>query len=1288
MSAAVSSHVGVSGVRTVGGLIPADLLGRIVAGTDLPGLTADDYRLELGITPREAANRAWSVLTGAWAAYRDALDARPEGDRATTLTREKWLAVLLRELGFGRVPTTPAGGIQADDRSFPVSHQAGLLPIHLLGWKVDLDRKTPGVAGAAERPPHSMLQELLNRSDDHLWAILSNGSQLRLLRDSSSLVGQAFVEFDLESILDGGSFSDFVALYLICHQTRFESVSPDAGPEDCWLERWRADAVETGARALGDLRNGVKAALEVLGTGFLQHPANSELRTRLGPEGDLDPHAYHRALLRLVYRLLFCFVAEDRGLLLDPGASAAARSRYTDWFSTARLRRIATKRRGTRHADQWQSLSLVVDGLGSDEGRPELGLPGLGGIFRHSSADSVTGCQLTNDSLLAAIRHLCIIQPIEGGPRRTVDYRHLGAEELGGIYESLLELVPKVDAGVHVFSLEVLAGNERKTTGAHYTPTALIDVLLEWSLDVLLDEAEAKPDPEAALLALTVCDPAVGSGHFLVAAAKRIAHRLARARSGDAEPSQTDVHQALRDVIGRCVYGIDISPMAVELCKVSLWLEAMEPGKPLGFLDHHIVNGNGLIGVTPRLLDEGVPDAAFTAIEGDHKPTVTARRRTNSLQRSRRNQSLLGLSMDSAALVTPIAVEMASIEALPDDTPAQVQEKADRYETLEHAAVTERARVAADAWCAAFMVVKDADHVTINDDTVRTASENPGGLTPAQRAEIEQLREQYQFLHWHLAFPQVFTVDLDRGGETGCTSGFDLIAGNPPWDTLSPDAKEFFAKYEPQIRFENRDGQLAIIEHLTENQAVADAWSEHRRELFGLVHFLKNSGRYRMYAPGNLGKGDFNIYRMFVETALSMISESGWAAQVTPAGLFNGANASAIRRELFERYQLVLIAGLVNTGGHWFPGAHSMMGFALYSARRGSATDTFSSGFGIADETGLARLRSDPIRIEVATVRLQSPDALAISETKPGPDAEIAATLYGAWPAFGAETSGHPRRRYAAEVHMGNDRDLFTDFEPGLPVYEGRMIDQYDHRAKAYRSGRGRAAVWEPLPFGGSGKAIVSQWRVPLRNLPEKVRERVGRYRVAFCDVASPGNERTLVAALVPPGVVCGHKAPTLTLGDDDDWAYLPWLVAANSFCVDFLARKKVTLSMALNVVDSLPLPRLLPGDTHLDRLAPLALRLTCTAPDMVSYWNAMSVYGWCELVEEGSVPADALLDESARAEARAEIDAVVAKRLYGLSRDQLAYVLDQFPVLERKDRKAFGTFATKDRVLEWFDRV
>ena len=489
-------------VRSVGGLVPPDLLGRVLAGdSDLGGLRPADFHLGAGESPREAANRAWSYLLGSWGAFRQSVDRLPATDAAVGLTRERWLSLLFRELGYGRVPLTPPGGLVVGDRSFPVSHLWGQSPIHLLGWNTDLDRRTAGVAGAATRPPQAMVQEFLNRSDEHLWGVLSNGRVLRLMRDSTSLVGQSYLEFDLEAMFDGEVFSDFVLLFLLVHQSRVEVLSEGGPASDCWLERWRSAAVQSGTRALGLLREGVQAAIETLGTGFVRHPANGELNRALA-SGELSLEEFHRGLLRLVYRLLFVFVAEDRDVLLDPDAGPVARQRYEQYFSTGRLRRLSTRRRGSQHGDVWQALRLVLDALGREGGRPELGLPGLGGLFDSGPGDVLAGWSLANEPLLTAVRRLAVVQP-KGQPRRVVDYRNLGAEELGGIYESLLELVPRHDPVTRTFSLEVLAGNERKTSGSYYTPSGLIDLVLDTALDPLLDDAEKADDPQAALLGLT-----------------------------------------------------------------------------------------------------------------------------------------------------------------------------------------------------------------------------------------------------------------------------------------------------------------------------------------------------------------------------------------------------------------------------------------------------------------------------------------------------------------------------------------------------------------------------------------------------------------------------------------------------------------------------------------------------------------------------------------------------------------------------------------------------------------
>jgi hypothetical protein len=241
-------------------------------------------------------------MRGVWVRFQDELTSLSDSDAAIGLTRERFLLPLLNQLDYGRVSPVPAGGLAADgpDKRFPISHLwAGAIPIHLLGAGIDVDKRTPGVAGAARQAPQSMVQEYLNRTNNHLWAILSNGRTLRLLRDSTSLTGSAYVEFDLDAIFGGEIFSDFLLMYRMCHQSRLAALDAEIGQASCWMERWREAAAETGARALDQLRNGVVEALETLGNGFLNHQDNQQLREQIS-SGELAVSDFHHALLRVV----------------------------------------------------------------------------------------------------------------------------------------------------------------------------------------------------------------------------------------------------------------------------------------------------------------------------------------------------------------------------------------------------------------------------------------------------------------------------------------------------------------------------------------------------------------------------------------------------------------------------------------------------------------------------------------------------------------------------------------------------------------------------------------------------------------------------------------------------------------------------------------------------------------------------------------------------------------------------------------------------------------------------
>ena len=474
--------------RTEGQILPPDLLTRIVErDSDLEGLDPSSYHL-VGQTLNEAISRSWTVLQGLWSVFKDRRAALPEGQPETAMTRERWLLPLFRELDYGRLETMQA--VEIEGKSYPISHRWRHTPIHLVGFRTDLDKRTPGVAGAARISPHGLVQEFLNRSEDTLWAFLSDGLRLRILRDNASLTRQAYVEFDLEAMMDGEVYPDFVLLWLLCHESRVEAERP----EECHLEKWSRAAAQRGTCALEGLRDGVEKAISALGSGFLSHRANDELRARLRT-GELDTQDYYRQLLRLVYRLPFLFVAEDRGLLLDPDSDEAAKDCYTRFYSTRKMRNQAEKRVGTRHSDLYQALSLVMDKLGVERGCPELGLPALGSfLFSREAMPDLTGAEVSNHKLLDAVRALSFT--MVDGAYRTVDYKNLGAEELGSVYDSLLELQPELDSASGSFTLRAVTGNERKTTGSYYTPHSLVTSFLDTALDPVLDEAARKRNRE------------------------------------------------------------------------------------------------------------------------------------------------------------------------------------------------------------------------------------------------------------------------------------------------------------------------------------------------------------------------------------------------------------------------------------------------------------------------------------------------------------------------------------------------------------------------------------------------------------------------------------------------------------------------------------------------------------------------------------------------------------------------------------------------------------------------
>ena len=921
----------------------------------LAGTRPEDYGLSPGERLNEVITHSWNRLRKHYGEFCAAAENLADGEAGTGLTNDKWSLPLLRELGFGFLPAF--AGPEITGRTYAIGRFFGPVAVHLVGRGLSLDRRAAGQRGAAAANPHGLVQEFLNRSDAHLWAIVSNGLRLRIMRDSQTLSRQSFLEFDLEAMFAGEVYSDFVLLWLIAHASRFAPRHDDR-PETCWLEQWAREAERQGARALGELRGGVERALRILGRGFTSHPRNVALREALR-SGALPADGFHGQLLRVAYRLIFLFVAEDRTLdgqsLLHPRDDSdrgrAARDAYAAHYGTARLRYLAGRIKGSRHSDLWRQFRLLAGSLSGEPdfeaARRRLALPALGSfLWSRESTPELNDADLTNYDFLEALRHLAFTR--QNKILRPVDYRNLGAEELGGVYEGLLALTPRVSGDGADFTFAEFAGNARKTSGSYYTPDALVQSLLDSALDPVVEAAvrgKSCAEAERAILDLKVCDPAVGSGHFLVGTAHRLARHLARIRAhsaGEREPSPLLYQHALRDVIGHCLYGVDMNPMAAELCPVSLWLEALEPGKPLSFLDHHIRVGNSLLGTTPESIEAGLPDGTFKAQQDDDREICTRLRKRNKLERESGQQDMGYLMVaEPPAEYDTLASRSRWIDESPNDTLSDVQRKAAQLRRLVVSSQYRHRQRIADAWCAAFVQSKQAGRdpaLCITTDTLRGLEADPDALAPAQRREVEHFAREYQFFHWHLAFPEVF----DNGG-------FDCVLGNPPWEHTELKEKEWFAERNPEIAAPRTGAERKrLINNLKiDDPVLYGSFAAALRQHEHVSHLLRNTGRFP-----HCGRGRVNYYAVFAEAMRNILSERGRVGCVLQTGIATDDTTKFFFQDIVGTKSLVSLFDFENRSG-LFPDVDSRMKFCLFTAGSGAqpAADLGRTGGHIAGDS-------------------------------------------------------------------------------------------------------------------------------------------------------------------------------------------------------------------------------------------------------------------------------------------------------------------------------------------------
>ena len=1264
-----------------GALLAPDFLNK-VAHLDATEQSETDYDIPRGLRLRDEIGRYWKIAQNLWQDF-SVRRKRTDVDSHAVTVRDFLEPFCRQVLGFADMRSI--GQVTLDERIFPIGFAAGeaRVPLVFAAHDQRLDKPSSRHGdGLRRRSPFLLAQEYLNANDNCMWALVSNGLTLRILRDNPSLTRPAYIEADLEAIFNEGLYPDFAALWLLAHASRFGKVGIE--PTDCALERWRNTAQEDGIRARTQLRVGVTEALRALGTGFLAHKDNAELRRRI-ETGELSTQAYFEQLLRLIYRFIFLATIEDRELVFAPEATVEARERYLAGYSFTRLRQLAARRRSyDRHADLWQVLTITFGGLGS--GQPALGLPALGGLFDAAQCPDLDAARLENQSLLSALFSLCFFR--NGASLSRVNYRDMDSEELGSVYESLLELVPQLvlTSGARKFGFisdeeeGTTKGNARKLTGSYYTPDSLVQELIKSALEPIVARtvAESPQEPVKALLELTVCDPACGSGHFLLAAARRIADEVALLRAQEGSPTEGDFRHALRDVVAHCIYGVDKNPMAVELARTALWLEAYTPDRPLTFLDAHLRCGDALLGVLDdAVLQDGIPDKAFNALSGDDKEVVKRLKKANRdalkaiVKAKEKSHQMLSLDLGEG-------VDAATFEALPDDTLEALQAKRAAHAALEANIATSKARLAADIFVAAFVLPKTANTeacvptsqdlwLVLNGDTPR-----PGIANSAHEAA-----HAAQAFHWWQAFPQVKVK-----------GGFDVLLGNPPWEVSQMGEEEYFAARAPSIAaLAGEKRKRAILRLEIENPMLWKAYLVDSQRIEATNTYIRESGRFPLTAIGKL-----NTYPLFAETFSQLVQEQGRAGFIVPTGIATDDSTKAFFAGMTQQSRLHSLYDFRTGPGLFADVGHQRFKFCLMTLGVAKQTDFLFYALSVDELTDERK----HFTLTPEEFQLINPNTLTCPVFRSERDAILTKKLYRAAPVLIAEgpTEINPWGITFSQglFNMTSDSGLFHDAAgpDRLPVYEAKMIHHFDHRWATYSadgSGDVSSAQKQDPTFSVTPRYWAEAAEVEVR-LRDKGWKRA--WLMGWRDICRSTDERTVIAGLIPRLGV-GNKMPLFLFGahiEPKQAAAFYGNLAALAF--DFVARQKIG-GTTLNYFYLKQFPFLPPDrytDVDLAFIVPRVLELTYTAHDLKSW-----------AIDLGFDGPPFPWNKERRAQLRAELDAYYA-RLYGLTRDELRYILDPadvmgedypsetFRVLKNNEIREFGEYRTQRLVLAAWDRL
>ena len=1221
----------------------------------------------------------------------------------------------------------------------------GLAIVESKRWGLSLD----GRAGpAAKTAPSTQMLRYLRRVDDLTtgqlrWGILTNGTRWRLYYQGARSVSEEFCEIDLATVLDLAGHNDglfaldaadcrhwfkvFVLLF------RREAFLPAAADRRTFHRRVLEKGRYYEQRVAGDLSNLVFDRV---------FPELARAIAAAAPDALLPD--VRDAALTLLYRLLFVLYAEDRGLL------PVHDRRYDDYGLRVRVRDDVRQRKDLHDAFSatatryWSAVDDLATAI--DQGDAAIGLPPYnGGLFDRARTPLLSAVRL-GDQVMADIIDALSFEQAPGG-RRYINYRDLSVQQLGSIYERLLERELVREGETIVVRPNIFA---RKGSGSYFTPHDLVHLILRETIEPLIqsrvdeftnasEEVAARGltdrdriatlerlDPAERILELRICDPAMGSGHFLVGLVDYLADRvisvMAEAEAlvdGYASPltrriddvRQTildnaedrgwtvdadrldDRHLVRRIVLKRCVYGVDRNPMAVELAKVSLWLHTFTAGAPLSFLDHHLRCGNSLFGCRVR--------DAFDIANKLGSPLF--------LQEPLNRAARAAMAMRTIEEITDAEIAQADQSAGLFDEILKMTAPLDAFLSLVHAFEWLDVRDT-DGRTALrqYFQSRFGDPVRIAAGEVEVTPDSPVHERFAQILdEARRMAGEERFFNWQPAFPSIW-ADWDAVEPAG---GFDAVIGNPPWDRMKLQQVEWFAWRRPEIALaQPADARRRMITALrTAGDPLADEYEVASDRAESAVRVARACGDYPL-----LSRGDVNVYSLFVERAFALVNPEGAVGLLVPSGIASDKTAAGFFKGVATEGRLRALYDFENRKV-FFPDVHASFKFCVFVAGLSPSRNDANCGFFFQD---VSELNDDDRRFALAAsdFRRVNPNTGTAPVFRSRRDADLTTTIYRRLPvlvdrAGDKEIKAWPVK-YERMFDMTNDSHLFRTREEleeregawpsggnrfdsptgeWLPLYEGKMVQAFDHRAASIvinPANLHRPA--QPEPATGEQHRDPDWSPNPRYWVPAaKCGWPVATWVLGFKEVTAATNARTFIAALLP-AVGFGNKVPILK---PETAERREWLLAANlnATILDFVTRQKVHgQTLNLYIVEQLPV---VPRDRYDDlRFGPrtageivreAVLELTYTAHDMAPLAANLG-----HVDDAGEVRPPFRWDPERRLRLRAKLDAVFF-HLYGVTdRDDVRHVWSTFPIIERQDVAAFGRYRSRDLCLAYMNAL